>query len=172
MKHLLTATCIAATCAVGLSAQQPPASTTTAQQGQARARTMTLTGCIEAGKDANTFVLTHVSGLRGETGVTGTSGSATTTASPATTTAPSGEAAQGGMNEVMLKPAADLDLSKHLGHKVELTGTFSGRRNMGASSSATPEPGQPAATTGASSGQARTMTVSSLKMVSDSCSAK
>jgi hypothetical protein len=180
MKRVLFATCIAAACAVGLSAQQ----TTTAQSGrQGRmGGPMTLTGCVKAGETSGTYMLTNIQ--RGDTGMG--SGSTTTTAGAATTTAGGSGMGQGmgrGMNQIMLNASGDVDLSAHVGHKVEVTGTMSGGRGRmaggaatttesGGSSAAGGSTTAGAATTTAGQGGGRgmrTMSVTSLKMVSADC---
>ena len=191
MKRVLMATCIAAACAVGLSAQQT--ASTTAQSGrQGRmGGPMTLTGCVKAGDTAGTYMLTNIQ--RGDTGMgsgsTTTTAGATTTAGGAATAAGSGMG-QGmgrGMNQIMLNASGDVDLSAHVGHKVEVTGTMSGGRGrMGGGAGTTTASG--ATTTGGSAaaggstaggagtttaGQGgrgmRSMTVTSLTMISTDC---
>ena len=59
MKRLFTGTCLAAFCAATLSAQtpsQPPASA----PPQDTMKTVTATGCLRAGEQPNTFVLSNV----------------------------------------------------------------------------------------------------------------
>jgi len=89
-----------------------------------------------------------------------------------------------GMNSLMLNAESGVDLKEHVGHKVEVTGTIAGggrRGGMAGSTTAgdttTGSSTTAGATTtggGASTGQSgrgmRSMTVTSLKMVSDSCS--
>jgi hypothetical protein len=178
MKRVLFATCIAAACAVGLSAQQ----TTTAQSGRRMGGPMTLTGCVKAGETSGTYMLTNIQ--RGDTGMG--SGSTTTTAGAATTTASGSGMGQGmgrGMSQIMLNASGDVDLSAHVGHKVEVTGTMSGGRGrMGGGAATTTESGGSSAAGGSTTAGAatttagqgggrgmRTMSVTSLKMVSTDC---
>jgi hypothetical protein len=205
MMRVLTATCIAAACAVGLSAQQPPTSsttgsgaTTTAQSGQGgrMAGPMTITGCVEAGDTAGTYRLTHVEGMpmgrRGGEGAstttapTGTagetsSGAATTTAGGATTTAGAQGGGRGPMS-VMLNASSDVNLSAHVGHKVEVTGTMAGGRGgqggagattTGGAATTTGETsaaGSTAGTTGQGGGRGmRALNVTAVKMISTDC---
>jgi hypothetical protein len=78
------------------------------QQTQPAHKTMRLTGCLQAGTDANTFKLTGASApSTGEV-----------TPPPARPTGTSG-----GVKDYELKPAAemkDTKLSEHLGHEVEI----------------------------------------------------
>lgn len=178
MKRVFFATCIAAACAVGLSAQQTATSTAAQSGRQGRMGPMTLTGCVKAGETTGTYMLTNIQ--RSDMGMG--SGSTTTTAGAATTTAEGGQRMGRGMNQIMLNASGDVDLSAHVGHKVEVTGTMSGGRGrMGGGAATTTEPGGSAAggsttagaptTTGGQGGGRgmRTMSVTSLKMVSTDC---
>jgi hypothetical protein len=66
MKRLFTATCLAATCAVGLAAQSTGTSGTTAQDPQGGGQRgggggpRTVTGCLRAGDTAGSYMLTDV----------------------------------------------------------------------------------------------------------------
>ncbi len=183
MKRVFIGTLIAAACAVGLSAQQPPASTTAQSGRQGRmGGPMTLTGCVKAGDTSGTYMLTNVQ--RSDTGMG--SGAATTTAGAATSTAAgAGQGMGRGMGQIMLNASGDVDLSAHVGHKVEVTGTMSGGRRMGGGGAATTTGGGGATTTAGSAGSTaaggattsgqgggrgmRSMSVTSLKMISTDC---
>src|SRR5689334_12027376 len=134
MKRVFLAACFAGACAVGLSAQT---ASTTAQSGrQGRmAGPMTVTGCVKAGDTSGTYMLTNIqrSDAGMGSGATTTTGAATTTAG-----AGSGQGMGRGMGQIMLTAgAADVDLSAHVGHKVEVTGTMSGGRGRMAGGAAT-----------------------------------
>lgn len=188
MMRVFMATCIAAACAVGLSAQQTGTSTTAQSGRQGRmGGPMTLTGCVKAGDTTGTYMLTNIQ--RSDMGMG--SGSTTTTSGAATTTAGSSGMGQGMgrgmgrgmMNEIMLNAGGDVDLSAHVGHKVEVTGTMSGGRGrMGGGAATTGGSGATttsgsstaggAATTTAGQGGGRgmrSMTVTSVKMISTDC---
>lgn len=182
MRRVFMATCIAAACAVGLSAQQTGTSTTAQSGRQGRmGGPMTLTGCVKAGDTSGTYMLTNVQ--RGDMGMG--SGSATTTAGAATTTAGGSGMGQGmgrGMNQITLNATGDVDLSAHVGHKVEVTGTMSGGRGRMAGGATTTTESGGSTTAGSSAaggatttaGQGggrgmRTMSVTSLKMISTDC---
>jgi len=187
MKRVFLATCIAAACAVGLSAQQTGSSTAAQSGRQGRmGGPMTLTGCVKAGETSGTYMLTNVQ--RGDMGMG--SGSTTTTAGAATTTAGGSSMGQGmgqgmgrGMNQIMLNASGDVDLSAHVGHKVEVTGTMSGGRGrMAGGAATTTESGGSSAAGGSTTGGAatttagqgggrgmRTMSVTSVKMISTEC---
>lgn len=173
MKRVFMATCIAAACAVGLSAQTGTPTAQSGRQGGRMSGPMTLTGCVKAGDTSGTYMLTNIQ--RSDTGM-GSSG-ATTTTGAATTTAGGGTGAgmgQGmgrGMNQIMLNASGDVDLSAHVGHKVEVTGTMSGgRRGGGAEMGAASGSMAGGATTMGQGGRGmRTMSVTSVKMISTEC---
>jgi len=170
MKRVFIATCMAAACAIGLSAQQP--STTTSPQSGRHGGPMTVTGCVKAGDTSGTYMLTDIqrSDAGGGSGATTTTGAATTTAG-----------GQGrGMGQLMLNSGApDVDLSAHVGHKVEVTGMMSGGRGrMAGGAATTADTGagsgstSAATTTGGQGGARgmRSMNVTSVKMIASSCS--
>lgn len=191
MKRVLTATCFAMACAVGLAAQQTTGTTGTTddQSGQGRGP-RTVTGCLRAGDTAGTYMLTDVQ--RGDrTGTTGTTagGGTTTTGGGTTTTGGGGTTAAGERGQMptslTLNPESGVDLKAHVGHKIEVTGTMAGGRGGGDTTSGTTGGGT--TTTGGGSttagggsgqtttgGQARTgsptMNVTSVRMIAESCS--
>jgi hypothetical protein len=108
-----------------------------------------ITGCIQAGTSASSFELTNVK--KGESG-------ATASAAPA-------DAAS---KNVKLTAASGVDLAAHVGHTVEVTGSWAKSGDTGAAASpSTP----PAAGASASAGMAKEFTVKNVKMVSSTCSA-
>jgi hypothetical protein len=186
--------------AVGLAAQsttgtsgttaQDPQTTTAGQRG---AGPRTITGCLRAGDTAGTYMLTNIEGMGGRNGATAgtTAGSTTTggtttggtTAAGGTTTGTAGTQGGGrGMNSLMLSPESSVDLKAHVGHKIEVTGTVAGGGRRGGDTTAAggtttggaTTTGGGSSTTGAAGAQGgggmRSMTVTSMKMVSDSCS--
>jgi hypothetical protein len=92
------------------------------------------------------------------------------------------------MNSLMLAADSSVDLKAHVGHKIEVTGTVAGGRRNGDTTGGTTAGGATttgggtttagggtstagtAGTQGGGRGGARSMTVTSVKMVSDSCS--
>ena len=152
MTRLFTGTCLAALCAVTLSAQtpsQPPASA-----AQDTMKTVTATGCLRAGEDPNSFVLSNVKWSDKAAGstATGTSGTAATP-SPSVTSL-----------KLVGAPAGE-KLSEHIGHTVEVTGSLAPK----SSSAAAPPAGEPAA--GKAKDEA-SLNVRTVKMVSSSCDGK
>jgi hypothetical protein len=219
MKRMISATCLAAAFAVGLSAQSTGTAGTVTQDppaggGQGRGGgPRTATGCLRAGETAGTYVLADVTmqgggGRRVGDATTGgtTTGTGTTagTATGAGTTAGTGGAgttASGGQGRgggavqtLMLTADASVDLKPHVGHKVEVTGTMAGgggRRGgdttaagtatgtgaaagtaTGTTTGTTTGTGTGTGTTAQGGGRAgtRTMNVTALKMIANSCS--
>jgi hypothetical protein len=89
------------------------------------------------------------------------------------------------MNSLMLTADSSVDLKAHVGHKIEVTGTMAGGRRGGDTTSGATTAGggtttgggttagggtSTAGTAGTQGGGTRSMTVTSVKMVSDSCS--
>jgi hypothetical protein len=202
MMRVMTATCLAATFAVGLAAQSSGTSgtagtATTAVQdpqaggGRGRGGPRTVTGCLRTGETAGSYMLTDVQGLGGGNragGGTGTTGAGTGTATGT-------GAQQGGpavsLNLTVSPEATAVDLKPHVGHKIEVTGTVGGGRGRGgagAGSTATATgtgttttgatgtaTGTGASATGGTGTQGggrgpRNMTVTSIRMISESCS--
>ena len=114
------------------------------------ASAMTITGCVARGTAADTFTLAE-----GKTGAPAASADAT---APAALVALTG---------------SDVDLSKHVGHNVTLTGSYaSPNATVGTSGTEKPATTATTATPAAiedSKKVAKTFTVKSLKMVSPTC---
>ena len=104
-----------------------------------------LTGCVARGSATNTFTLAE-----------------------AKKDAPAAAAAADASTPAALVTLAgtEVDLSKHVGHSVTLTGSYATDATVG--TSGTEKPAVPAAT-GDSKKAAKTFTVKSLEMVSTSC---
>jgi len=223
MKRVFTATCLAATFAVGLAAQSTGTAGTagtTPQDPQAGGQRgggpRTVTGCLRAGDTAGTYMLTDVTmqggagragagsgttagGTGATAGGTGATAGGTATGTAATGGATAG-GAQGAPMSVMLTAAdASVDLKAHVGHKMEVVGTMAGGRgrsgDTGAGATGTTTgttsgtAGAGATTTGTATGSTsgtgtagatgtgqgggrgpRNMTVTSVRMISESCS--
>ena len=147
MKRLFTGTCLAALCAVTLSAQTPSQPPPSASQDTMK--TVTATGCLRAGEQPNTFVLSNVKWSDKAAGsATGTSG----TAAPAPA-----------VSSLKLVGSSASQLTEHIGKTVEVTGTIEKP-----SAAAPPAGEQPA-------GKPKdepTLNVRTAKMVSSSCESK
>jgi hypothetical protein len=184
MKQAFIATGFALACAAGLAAQQTTGTAgTDPQSGQRAAGPRTYTGCLRAGDTTGTFMLTDVQAAPRPADTAGstagsTAGGTGTTAGTAPTTGTQG---RGQISSLMLNPAADVDLKAHVGHKIEVTGTVSGGGRRGGDTTAgatttAPPPPPPVTTTGTGGSEAqgaratRTMSVTSVRMISESCS--
>jgi hypothetical protein len=154
MKRVFTATCLAVLCGAGLAAQtqaddQKRKATEPAKMEE---KTVTLTGCLRAGDTPNSFVLANVKTAEaaGKAPDAPTPPAPPTPPSeppstppstppapptptppqvPASPTPPAGSTVGTsgaiGSGDVRLVGApANVDLSKHVGHTVEITGTF------------------------------------------------
>ena len=113
MKRFLSMSATAAGMALMLSLhaaaqQQPPASTSTADQTKIKtehAQTTTFTGCLQTGTEAKTYILDKVVPTK-TTEIVGTSGETAT------------------VTKYELIPAEQVQLQEHVGHKVEVTGVL------------------------------------------------
>jgi hypothetical protein len=145
MVRVFTGTLVAAVLAVAMvGAQQPPAAPPQkpAQPNESRpqsdtAKTQTITGCVEKGTGADSFILAEA----------GTGAAPAPGAKPGEK--PAGTSGATKSYALMAKPTEDL--SKHVGHKVEITGTVS--------AASAPAPGSPK----------ESLNVQSVKMVAASC---
>ena len=144
MKRTTLAICFTIVCSLALVlyAQAPPPGQTPSE-GKG---SMTLTGCLKAGSEPDTFILSNVSGAGTQT---------------AGTTAP-GELAR---TDVSYKLTSDgnVKLKDHVGHKVEVTGTIAkGMTETAPSSTAPSSADKPRA-------DMAKLKVTSIKHVSPSC---
>jgi hypothetical protein len=183
-RQLMFGTMLSAVLAVGVGAQQPPASGSPSPQtppserpAQSQAQSMTVTGCLEAAsaaaggapaaaaepgaKPAGGFVLTNVtaggSAAKAPGAATGTTG--------AGATGTSGSIA----SRYRLTGGESQNLQQYVGQKVEVTGSAAG--GSGSSPSASPgAPGAPgAAAPGGSRGQDQALRVTSVRPTGDKC---
>ena len=112
MMRVLTATCFAMACAVGLAAQQTTGTTGTTDQGGqggqgGRGGPRTVTGCLRAGDTAGTYMLTDIQmGNRGGDTTGSTAGGGTTTTGGGATTTGGGATTTGGGATAARKPCA------------------------------------------------------------------
>jgi hypothetical protein len=124
--------------AAGVSQDRPEAQ----KPGAMDASGITLSGCVARGTATDSYTLAEVK--------------KDATAAPATATAPA---------ELVALTGTDVDLSKHVGHSVTVTGSFA---SGATGTSGTAKPAAPA-TTEDTKKAAKTFTVKSLKMVAPSC---
>jgi hypothetical protein len=132
---------------------------------------MTITGCLKAGDTAGTYTLTNVKGMGRPAGTTGDTAGAPGATAGATTSPESGKS---GMNEVTLTAGSTVDLKPHVGHQIEVTGTpvragAGGATTTGAAGDTTAAGGTTTATSGQTGRGPRSLNVTSVKMVSDTC---
>ena len=106
---------------------------------------ITLTGCVARGTANDSYTLTEAI-------------KAAATISPGATAMP----------ELVALSGAEVDLSKHVGHKVAVTGLYAGSDGV-AGTTGSDKPAAPATTTDAVKKPAKTFAVKSLKMVAASC---
>jgi hypothetical protein len=181
--------------------QQPPTSTagTTGaasqdtSQGNQRGRLpMTISGCLKAGDTAGTYMLTNVKGMGRPAGTTGDTTTAPGTTAGAPTTAPESGQTRG-MNQVLLMAGSGVDFTPHVGHQIEVTGTPArGGQGTGTTTGAATTTGAgtttgaagtatggttAGSTTTATTGQGnrggvRSLNVTSIKMIAETCSEK
>jgi len=172
MKRVITGTFLAATFAVGLSAQSPtpqsptpstspsspsPSAQSPSYEPKDSAKGVTVTGCLKAGDSPDSFILSDLKfGDKKAPGAVGTSGSAPAPAAIASATT------------LKLNPGS-AKLTDHVGHTVEVTGAVGSKGDMGAGAPPSASP-SPSASAGASSGPS--LDVKSVKMVSESCTPK
>jgi hypothetical protein len=171
MKRVITGTFLAATFAVGLSAQSPapqsptpsttpsspsPSAQSPSYESAGAAKAVTVTGCLKAGDSADSFILSDLKfSDKKAPGAVGTSGSAPAPAAIASATT------------LKLNPGS-AKLTDHVGHTVEVTGAVGAKGDSGASTA----PADPTASPRASASSGPSLDVKSVKMVSESCTPK
>jgi hypothetical protein len=154
MKRTLRGVLVAVV-AAGAMVAVAQAQSTTSQKKTSDSKSVTLTGCVQAGTMADTFLLTDVTQTAGPT-------------LPGIADSGSGGALElkgtsGRTSSVELMSGSGVDLKAHVGHKVEITGM--------------PQAPKKAASSGAGSGMAGTsgsttpsVRVESLRHLADACS--
>lgn len=122
MKRMFPSLCLAAAFAVGLSAQTPqnPTTSPSASATAGQKNTVTLTGCVKAGADANTYVLSDIKSDAAKTPSTPGTAGTTGTAIPDLK----------GQEVKLIGAPASVDLSKHVGHTVSVTGMLAPQSGM------------------------------------------
>jgi hypothetical protein len=159
MTRVFTGTCLAALCAATLAAQTPAGQPPAASQPKESMKTVTVTGCLRAGEQPNTFVLNNAKWDKGGSGssATGTSG-----------TSAGGAYAAAGSTIKLVGAPAGVQLTEHVGHTVEVTGMVQ-EKEKSSSPSAAATPGEQ---TARSAKPEPTLDVRTVKMISSSCDAK
>jgi hypothetical protein len=156
-------------CAAGLAAQSQTADQRKSDQARTDEKAVTIVGCLRAGETPNTFVLANVkdesAARMPATDPNPANPPATPPANPPATPPqdPSSIGTTGMANEVKLIGApADLDLSKHVGHTVAITGSWAPMAKAD----------RPTGTTGAATGassEKKSFNVKSMAHRSESC---
>lgn len=146
--------------AVGVSAQYPEQKPADKQMPSKSAQSVTIAGCVREGDTPDTFVLSNVDAAAlaaHGSGSTGTSG------------APAGSMAATATVQLITTP--DIDLKKHVGHKVEVSGSPIKPEAGAAGTAGTPSSDTTArAADKDKSKPALKLTVKSVKHVAESCS--
>ena len=120
------------------------------------AKSATISGCVAQGTVADTYVLTGV---------------VRDVEPTAPTTTPVPMAKETSKSETLLLTGSDVDMSKHVGHKVSVTGTDTAAadRPIGTSGSTDAKPGTDSTAAKADAKVPAGFAVKSLKMISGSC---
>lgn len=105
MRRFIASCTVALGCALAatISAQDTTVKSKTKIKGD-DVKTVTYTGCVQTGTETKTYILDHIVPVSRTTRTEGTSGTVSTTTT------------------YMLIPGEKVELQKHVGHKVEVTG--------------------------------------------------
>lgn len=168
MKRVLTGTFLAATFAVGLSAQSPATPQTATpqtstpqyqpsmQEPKDAAKTVTVTGCLKAGESPETFILSDLKWSE-----KAKSPDASVAVGTSGTTVP---AAVASATTLKIIPSPATKLIEHVGHTVEVTGAINDKDKI--DRDATTTTADPAATRPPSG---PSVVARNVKMVSETC---
>lgn len=188
MKRVFTSTCLALLCAAGLAAQtQADDQRRKSEPARADEKSVTIVGCLRAGETPNSFVLTNVKLDEAATApakepdtpptppnpttppTEPPANPATPPTAPTTAPAPADPAAAVGTSGSMasgdvrlIGAPANLDLSKHVGHTVAITGSW-------APASKSARPTGTSGTEAAGASDAKSFNVKSLAHRSETC---
>lgn len=157
MKKMLTALWLPVALSVAIAAVgAPKQKQDSSMQGSSPSSSqITLTGCLQTGTEPNTYVLTNATTSSAKSKHGGKTGS---------NQAPS-EMARAESSYILV-PESGMDLSKHVGHRVRVTGTIEGQGMTSSSST-----GQEQAAAGAQMSQTNMarFDVKSIRHVSNTC---
>ncbi len=178
MTRKIAATCFAALFGFALSAaaqsqptspQTPPSTPQTAptspypssqsssMEKSDKAGKNKITGCVQSGTTAGTYELTNIKKGGGHESASASESSASSSSSSS--------------KSVKLVAAAGVDLSQHVGHQVEVTGSWSPSSSSSSSASSSSSSTTPPSASASSSGGDKEFNVTDVKMVSATCSA-
>jgi len=179
MKLTTSGLCLAAAFAFAASLG---AQTTTSSATRSSNEEVSITGCLERAPSGSGFVLNNArmeneSRSGATTGTTGTTSGTTSTTTSGTSGTTYGNMSATGASTWSLSGDSS-ELEKHVGHKVQVTGSEKDHAGMSGSTTTTTGSTTTSGTTGTSgtasstheSTASRTLDVKSLKMISTSCS--
>ena len=146
-----------------LSAQTPTTPSTSSSQSTtttASGQPVTITGCVSPDTTSDPAASTMTNQRFILSNVQPPAGASTAALSGNTT-----------VTSYMLAPGADVNLSQHRNHKVQITGTIDSSSTTRTSSSTSPSttPSTPSSSTQSSTASAPTFRVTSIKMLSETC---
>jgi hypothetical protein len=193
MRRTILTTCFTLACGVALLSAQTPSqsdqnhpgsqsgtsSSQAAGDNRSAKGSVKLTGCLQAGTEPNTFVLNNASEATGSQSSAGSPGST----NPGSQSSQSGSGSQAGsmgsntnpsemartdMSYVLIPNNKKMDLSQHIGQRVEVTGSVvPGHGKSGASSSGSADS---SGTMGSAGSMAHMqLKVRSIRQVSSTC---
>lgn len=182
MRRILPIACVAFAFTVGLSAQTTgtgtPAGhkTHASKAAKSSGRTVTLTGCLREGDTPGTYQLTNVDmssmGAKSGKGTHAHGSTATSGTEPS-----GGQAGMGGaMGTINLVASGSVDLKEHVGHRVQVTGTWgaghsgtAGTSGYSAEETSEQKESEQKESMGSGEKGGRELTVKSLKHLSETC---
>ncbi|MCU1384488.1 MAG: hypothetical protein JWL71_3185 [Acidobacteria bacterium] len=167
---------------LGAMAQSP--STTTASSSTTASDKITVSGCLQDGSggssttasasttasQSGSYVLMASAPPNADTAA-GTSGSTTSSTTATGTTGTTSSAGSSMHNASYVLEGSSNELKNHVGHRVEVTGTLENNTDHGAASTATSTTTSGSASSRMSDG-AKTLKVSSVRMIAADCSSK
>jgi hypothetical protein len=133
-----------------------PSSQSSSMEKSDKAGKNKITGCVQSGTTAGTYELTNIKKGGGHESASASESSASSSSSSS--------------KSVKLVAAAGVDLSQHVGHQVEVTGSWSPSSSSSSSASSSSSTTPPSASA-TSSGGDKEFNVTDVKMVSATCSA-
>ncbi len=136
-----------------------PSSQSSSMEKSDKAGKNKITGCVQSGTTAGTYELTNIKKGGGHDSASASESSASSSSSSS--------------KSVKLVAAAGVDLSQHVGHQVEVTGSWSpsSSSSSSATSSSSSSTTPPASASSSSMGGDKEFNVTDVKMVSATCSA-
>ncbi len=133
-----------------------PSSQSSSMEKSDKAGKNKITGCVQSGTTAGTYELTNIKKGGGHESASASESSASSSSSSS--------------KSVKLVAAAGVDLSQHVGHQVEVTGSWSPSSSSSSATSSSSSTTPPSASASSSGGD-KEFNVTDVKMVSATCSA-